>query len=109
LERELKKRGHTVERQVLVKVRYKGDVIALQRVDMVVDGKVILEIKAGLLLPPTGTRQLHNYLRATDLEVGLLLHFGPEPKYYREYSPNSRAVRKSDASIVSEPIRDQSC
>jgi GxxExxY protein len=107
LARELRRRGHRVDREVPVKVWYKGELIARQRVDMLVDGKVIVEIKAGLLLPSTGSRQLHNYLRGTDLEVGLLLHFGPEPKHYREFVSNSRKERRSAVSDVTALIRDQ--
>ena len=90
LTRELRRLGHRVEREVLVHIWYKGEIITRQRVDMIVDGKVIVEVKAGLALHPTAPRQLYNYLRATDKEVGLLLHFGPEPKYFREYCPNTR-------------------
>ena len=90
LARELRRLGHHVEREVMVRIWYKGEVIARQRVDMIVDGKVIVELKAGLVLHSTAPRQLYNYLRATDKEVGLLLHFGPEPRYFREYCPNAR-------------------
>lgn len=76
-----------------------------RELNMLVDGKVVIEVKAGFALPATGSRQLYNYLRATDIEVGLLLHFGPEPTYYREYVPN---VRKElpVASAVTALIRD---
>lgn len=107
LARELRRTGHKVEREVLVKVWYKGELIARQRVDMLVDDKVIVEIKAGLSLPQTGSRQLFNYLRGTDKEVGLLLHFGPEPKHYREYCPNTRKEHATAASAVPVLIRDQ--
>lgn len=107
LARELRRRGHRVEREVAVKVWFKGQLIARQRVDMLVDDRVIIEIKSGLTLPITGSRQLYNYLRGTDKEVGLLLHFGPEPKFYREYCPNARKDLGSDASDVSVLIRDQ--
>jgi GxxExxY protein len=50
---------------------------------MVVDEKLILEIKATVGLHPSATSQLFGYLCATDLEVGLVLHFGREPKVYR--------------------------
>ncbi len=50
---------------------------------MVVDDKVVVEIKSTHTLPPTAHRQLLNYLRATTLEVALLLHFGPDAKFYR--------------------------
>jgi len=42
-----------------------------------------VEIKATYVLPPTAKRQTLNYLRSTNLEVALILHFGPEPKFYR--------------------------
>src|SRR5688500_16705131 len=105
--RELRTRGHKVERGVRLQAWFKGQHVARQRVDMLIDDRVIVEIKAGLALPQTGSRQLYNYLRATDKEVGLLLHFGPEPRFYREYCPNSRKDLGSDASDVSVLIRDQ--
>jgi GxxExxY protein len=80
---ELRRRGHTVVRELLVQVRYHDRVVAWQRLDMVVDGKVIVEIKATEKLPPYAARQVFNYLRATRYEIGLLLHFGPEPKVHR--------------------------
>jgi GxxExxY protein len=83
LERELRMRGHTVGREVWVPVRYKGEVISRQRIDMVVDERLVIEAKSSQELHKSAPRQLHNYLRATRLEVGLLLHFGPEPAFYR--------------------------
>jgi GxxExxY protein len=105
LARELRRRGHRVEREVLVKVWYKGQLIARQRVDMLVDDVVIVEIKAGLVLPEAASRQLFNYLRGTDKEIGLLLHFGPEPKFYREYCPNARKEHGRVGSEVPALIR----
>jgi GxxExxY protein len=86
LERELIARGHIVAREVSVRVYYKGEAIAWQRVDMLVDNKVIVETKSTFLLSPTARPQLQNYLRATNLSVGLLLHFGPRAEFFREYS-----------------------
>jgi GxxExxY protein len=87
LERELLARGHKVSREVGVRVVYKGCEIAWHRFDLLVDDKVIVECKATELLSPTARLQLRNYLRATRLQVGLLLHFGPRPQFFREYSP----------------------
>ena len=83
LEMELTDSGHQVAREALVAVSYKGRHNCWQRVDMIVDTRVILEMKAGETLPPYAKRQLVNYLHATDIEVGLLLHFGPEPAFHR--------------------------
>ena len=83
LERELRARGHVVGREVWVPVFYKGDLISRQRIDMVVDGRLVVEAKSTHDLHKFAPRQVYNYLRATCLEVGLLMHFGPEPAFYR--------------------------
>lgn len=83
LERELVKRGHTVDREVVVTIMYKGEVLTTQRLDMVVDHKVVIENKSTSALPPFTRRQIRNYLKASTLEVGLILHFGPTAKFYR--------------------------
>lgn len=79
LEWELGERGHRVGREVAVTIGYKGREISRQRLDMIVDEILVVELKAGEMLPPTSLRQLFNYLRATQLQVGLLFHFGPKP------------------------------
>ena len=83
LDYELMKRGHTVDRELAIQVRYEERVVAWQRLDMVVEGKVIVEIKSTERLAPYASRQIFNYLKATQYKVGLLLHFGPEPKVHR--------------------------
>jgi GxxExxY protein len=87
LERELRSRGHQVRREAGVCVMYKGEELAYQRLDMLVDDVLIVEVKSTVELRKGANRQIYNYLRATNLEVGLLLHFGPEPKFYRSYHP----------------------
>jgi GxxExxY protein len=87
LELELRERGHQVAREVWVPVMCKGHELCKQRLDMIVDGKLVLEIKATPDLPKTGGRQLQNYLRATSLPVGLLFHFGAEPNFHRFVGP----------------------
>ena len=83
LERELIARGHVVGREVYVPVLYKGDEISRQRIDMIIDERLVVEAKATQELHKSAKRQVYNYLRATRLQVGLLLHFGPEPCFYR--------------------------
>lgn len=101
LERELLKRGHQVGREVWVPVTYDGEELCRQRIDMIVDNKLVIECKASIELPKTGSRQLYNYLRATNLDVGLLLHFGPEPQFYRLVC---REARGRGASIKNEGL-----
>ena len=83
LAREIAGRGMRVEREAAVDVRYRGSIVGLLRLDLRIDGVVILELKAGPVLDPFAERQLYNYLRWTDCEVGLVLHFGPEPAFKR--------------------------
>jgi GxxExxY protein len=83
LERELRDRGHEVGREVYVPVFYRGEEIARQRLDIVVDRKLVVEIKSTYELHGAAPRQVYNYLRGTRLRLGLILHFGPTPKFYR--------------------------
>lgn len=89
LERELRARGYAVGREVYVPVLYKGEELARQRIDMIVDEQVLVEAKSTHELHKSAKRQLYNYLRATRLQAGLLLHFGPEPCFYRLVSSRS--------------------
>lgn len=80
---ELRLRGHVVDREVRVEVRYKGTVIGWHRLDMVVDNILVVEVKSTAELHPSARRQLQSYLCATRLEVGLLLHFGVTASFAR--------------------------
>lgn len=88
LEMELRERGHRVARELGVRVMYKGGEIGFQRLDMVIDETVVIEAKSTVKLHENATRQLFNYLRATSLEIGLLLHFGREPRFFRVVCEN---------------------
>jgi hypothetical protein len=55
---------------------------------MIVDRKLVVETKSTQSLHEGAVRQVSNYLRATSLELGLLLHFGPRPKFYRVICTN---------------------
>ena len=88
LTRELRNRGHDVRREVSVPILYKGEEVAHQRLDMIVDHKLVIETKSTRALHEGAVRQVENYLRATTLELGLLLHFGPQPKFYRVIASN---------------------
>lgn len=83
LERELRARGHQVGREVYVIVTYKGEELGRQRIDLIVDNVLVVEIKSTQSLHDSATRQIYNYLKATNLRVGLLLHFGPKPNFHR--------------------------
>lgn len=75
LEVEFAHEGIAFEREKPIVVRYRDEVIAGQRLDFVVNGQVILEIKAANRLEPVFQAKLISYLRATKLRVGLLINF----------------------------------
>jgi len=83
LREELVRRGHHVDRERWVDVHYKGTLIGKQRIDLIVDDEVVVEVKATEILPRFANRQLLNYLAVARRRVGLILHFGPDAKFYR--------------------------
>lgn len=81
---ELKKAGFECATQQKIQVFYKGYGVGYYVADMVVDNKIILELKAVEDLCPAHEYQLINYLRATKMRVGLLLNFGKRPQVKRK-------------------------
>jgi GxxExxY protein len=73
-----------------IKVVYEDEVMGEYSADILVDDKVIVEIKAARKIAPEHKAQLLNYLKATDKEVGLLLNFGPKPEISRKVFDNNR-------------------
>ena len=87
---EFKREGILAVSQSPIKVFYEGDVIGEYYADILVDNKVIIEIKAAKRLVEKNEAQLLNYLKATDIEVGLLLNFGTKPEVKRKAFDNTR-------------------
>jgi len=87
---ELKARGFEVEAQKQIKVYYKGYEVGDYYADLVVEDLVILELKATESLVKEFEYQLINYLRGTNMEVGLLLNFGKKPEFIRKVYENNR-------------------
>jgi GxxExxY protein len=83
LELELRRRGKVVERELPIDVSYRGSLVGFYRADLVVDKVVLVEIKSARILDPHVRQQALNYLRGTNLEVALILHFGPKPHFER--------------------------
>jgi GxxExxY protein len=81
---ELRKRTILVEPRAPIKVRYEGEVVGDYFADLLVAKCVIVELKAGERLCDEHHAQLLNYLKATGVEVGLLLNFGPTPELKRK-------------------------
>jgi GxxExxY protein len=87
---ELKKEGIPAISQSAIKVFYDGEVVGEYYADILVANKVIVEIKAAKALAEEHEAQLLNYLKATDIEIGLLLNFGTKPEVRRKAFNNSR-------------------
>ncbi len=87
---ELQKQGCKVETQKSIKVYYDGNVIGDYFADMLVDNRVIVELKAVESLNHEHELQLINYLRATKIEVGLLINFGKRAEFKRKLYTNDR-------------------
>ena len=72
---ELKNRGLTVEEQKSIRIIYDGKEIGLHRLDLVIEGQVLVEIKAVSAFDDSHMAQVLSYLKATKLKVGLLINF----------------------------------
>ena len=86
----LREHAFLVQRQVAIPVWFRGEQIGSFCADLVVNDAVILELKAAHALDPAHIAQLLNYLRATHIEVGLLLNFGQRPNIRRLVFANER-------------------
>jgi GxxExxY protein len=85
---ELKSSGLFVEKQKQIKVYYENQQVGEYYADLIVSKSVIVELKAAESLREEHEFQLINYLKATDIEVGLLLNFGKEPQIKRKIFTN---------------------
>jgi GxxExxY protein len=87
---ELTSRGFSVIPQKQINVYFKGTKVGEYFSDMIVDNIVILELKTKECIAPEHEAQLLNYLKATEIEVGLLLNFGLDPQFKRKIFTNDR-------------------
>ena len=76
--------------QAPINVVYENEIVGQYFADIIVDEKIIVEIKARKCMMPEDTAQLLNYLKATDKEVGLLVNFGPKLEFSRKVFDNSK-------------------
>ncbi len=85
---ELRLRGLNVQQQKRILVHYKGVEMGEHFLDIVVENCVIIELKAVRALCAEHNAQTVNYLKATDIELALLVNFGPQPKVIRKLFDN---------------------
>ncbi len=88
--KELKANGFECENQKEISVSYKGDKVGKYYADILIDNEIILELKATESLCEEHEYQLINYLKATNIELGLLLNFGKRPEIRRKIFTNDR-------------------
>ncbi|MBI4931768.1 MAG: GxxExxY protein [Bacteroidetes bacterium] len=91
---ELKNENLIVDRQRPIEVYYKNELVGNYFADLIIENSVIVEIKAAEGIAEEHEFQLINYLKATDIEVGLLLNFGKKPEFKRKiFSNDSVKIR----------------
>lgn len=86
---KLRDMGYFVEKQKRIKVFYEEQQVGDYFADLVVNEQVIIELKASESLCEEHEYQLINYLKATEIEVGLLLNFGKKPEFKRKVFSNN--------------------
>jgi len=86
----LRQNGLDVKQQVPIDVYFEDVQVGHYFTDVIVNGAVILELKSAEVLQDADEAQLINYLRASQIEVGLLLNFGKRPKFKRKFFTNDR-------------------
>ncbi|MCW3104966.1 MAG: hypothetical protein JWO09_3406 [Bacteroidetes bacterium] len=91
---ELTEAGLICEKQKPIEVFYKGIKVGSYFADIVVNNKVILELKAAESIAQEHEFQLLNYLRATEMEIGLLLNFGKSPQFKRKIYRNKSVLNQ---------------
>jgi len=100
---ELKQAGLAVAREVPVPVWFRGKRVGQYFADLLVENSVLLELKAARNVESAHEAQLLHYLRATDVEVGLLLNFGVRPQFRRLLFDNARKrIRENPCESVAK-------
>jgi len=91
----LRERGVPIEIERALTIHYHGMVVGEYRADLIVDEKVIVECKVASRVAPAHETQLLNYLKATRINVGLILNFGPEATFRRMLMSSNHSVQSA--------------
>jgi GxxExxY protein len=97
---EFTRAGLRFEQETSLRVWYEGVLVGSFRSDFLLEHRVLVEVKAAKNLTEADTHQLLNYVRCSDKEVGLLLHFGPRPAVKRVVS-TAKPKLDADESVRS--------
>ena len=99
----LRSAGLKVAERVPFEVYFRGQLLGTFIADIVVEGLVLIEIKSRSALTLSDEAQVMNYLRASDLEVALIMNFGSKPEFRRRVYTNVRkAERGAHPAVASE-------
>ena len=99
---ELESMGLRVGRQRPIRVHYLGRQVGDYYADLIVEGLVIIELKCAEAMCEAHEAQLLNYLKATNVEVGLLLNFGPKPAFRRKIFTNDKKRHRELPAMTAE-------
>ena len=112
LAHDLERLGLPFRREQPIEVFYRRRAVGFYRADLVVASRLIVEVKAGKALDDSARWQTLHYLRATNLPLGLVLHFGPEARFHRVIGPSHpmrrREPRASDDRCSPDPVDTRS-
>jgi hypothetical protein len=97
----LRQDGVNASQQVPVLVWFRGHKVADFRLDLLVEDQVLLEIKCARALEPAHEAQLLHYLKLIEIEVDLLLNFGPKPQF-RRFDNQRKKIRENLCRSVAE-------
>ena len=97
LEIVLKGLGLLVEREHQLIVMFRGEQLGTQRVDLLVEKRIVVEVKAAERIVEAHRKQLRSYLACMHLRLGLLLNFGPTPQFDRVLCPQRRKSATTDS------------
>lgn len=92
--------GVQVRGHVRIPVWYRGQRVGMFEGDMLVNDSILLELKTARCLDLSHSSQLQNYLRATDIEVGILLNFGLKPEFKRLILENSSKSNRQNPAVI---------
>jgi GxxExxY protein len=98
----LAERGLRAEEESRISVWFRGQCVGDFRADLLVDQVIIVELEAGRAPSSEHEARLIHYLRSTEMEVGLLFHFGAKPSFKRFYFDNPR----KKALLCQQPLQN---
>jgi GxxExxY protein len=100
----LSEKGLKVEQQIPIPVWFRGQRVGDFVADLLVENTVILELKAVRTIDDAHKAQLLNYLRATEIEIGLLLNFGQSAEFKRLAFDNQRKKQTAPEKSIIENL-----